>query len=346
MKIVVLAGGKSSERNVSLSSGGMIYRALKSKGHKAVLLDVCLGYEGETDGIFDKDVDWAAHVGAIDEDIPAPEMLKNIGGEGDGGYFGANVLKLCREADCVFLALHGADGENGRIQACFELFEIPYTGTDYASSAIAMDKGISKDIFRAYGIPTPEGIRLKKRDTEKKRIPFPCVVKACCQGSSVGVSIARNENEYIAAKEEAFRYGDEVIIEQYIKGREFSVGVIDGKALPVIEMVPKMEFYDYRAKYQAGSAVEICPADLSHEKTEELQGIAERVFEVLRLRSYARIDFMMSESQEVFCLEANTLPGMTPTSLLPQEAEAAGIDFAGLCQIILDNAMKKQEQNV
>lgn len=340
MKIVVLAGGNSTERDVSFSSGSMIYKALKSRGHKAVLIDVYLGYEGELEDIFERDTDWAAQVEAIGEESPDPETLRALRKDGGKRFFGPNVLELCEQADCVFLALHGANGENGKIQACLELLGIPYTGTDFVSSAMAMDKGISKDIFKAYGIPTPVGIRLKKGDRETERIPFPCVVKASCEGSSVSVSIARNEQEYLAAKEEAFRYGDEAIIEQYIKGREFSVGVMDGRALPVIEMIPKMEFYDYKAKYQAGSAVEVCPAELSREKTLEIQDIAERVFQALRLKSYARIDFMMSELGEVFCLEANTLPGMTATSLLPQEAAAEGMDFAELCQKILDYAIR------
>ena len=340
MKIVVLAGGNSTERDVSFSSGGMIYRALKSRGHKAVLIDVYLGYEGELEDIFERDTDWAVQVGAIGEKSPDPETLRALRKDGGKKFFGPNVLELCEQADCVFLALHGANGEDGKIQACLELLGIPYTGTDFVSSAMAMDKGISKDIFKAYGIPTPVGIRLKKGEMETERIPFPCVVKASCEGSSVSVNIVRNEQEYLAAKEEAFRYGDEAIIEQYIKGREFSVGVMDGRALPVIEMVPKMEFYDYRAKYQVGSAEEICPAELSQEKTREIQDIAERVFRALRLKSYARIDFMMSESEEVFCLEANTLPGMTATSLLPQEAAVEGMDFAELCQRILDYAFR------
>lgn len=340
MKIVVLAGGNSTEREVSLSSGGMIYRALKSRGHQAVLVDVYLGFEGELEGIFERETDWAAQVGAIGDKNPDPEALKALRKDGGKRFFGPNVLELCQCSDCVFLALHGSNGEDGKIQACLELMGIPYTGTDFVSSAMAMDKGISKDIFKAYGIPTPAGIRLKKGAREERKVPFPCVVKASCEGSSVGVSIVRNEKEYQAAKEEAFRYGDEAIIEQYIKGREFSVGVIDGKALPVIEMVPKMEFYDYKAKYQAGSAVEICPAEIPREKTLEMQDIAERVFQALRLKSYARMDFMMSETDEVFCLEANTLPGMTATSLLPQEAAAVGIDFPELCQRILDFALQ------
>lgn len=340
MKIVVLAGGTSTERDVSLSSGGMIYRALKSRGHNAVLIDVFLGYEGEIRDIFERDTDWAAEIGSVGEENPDLTAIKAMRKDGGKSFFGPNVLKICQEADCVFMALHGANGEDGKIQACFELMGIPYTGTDFVSSAMAMDKGISKDIFKAYQIPTPEGIRLKKGETEPERVPFPCIVKACCGGSSVGVCIARDEAGYAGAKEEAYRYDNEVIIEQYIGGREFSVGVMDGKALPVIEIAPKVGFYDYKNKYQAGSTVETCPAELSDEKTEELQKLAEKVFEVLRLKSYARVDFRMNENGELFCLEANTLPGMTPTSLLPQEAAAVGIDFGELCERILACALR------
>ena len=339
MKVVVLAGGTSTERDVSLSSCSMIYRALKKNGHQAILLDVYLGYEGNVDGIFERDEDWAAQVGAISEKNPDLDVIRAMRPDGDKNFFGPNVLSLCKSADAVFMALHGANGEDGKIQACFELMGITYTGTDFVSSAIAMDKGITKDIFRAYGIPTPAGLRLKKGEREREKVPYPCIVKACCGGSSVGVSIARNEGEYENAKEEAFLYDNEVIVEQYIEGREFSVGVMDGKALPVIEIAPKQGFYDYKNKYQAGSTVETCPARLSREETEKIQRLAELAYEALRMKSYARMDFMKNDQGEFFCLEANTLPGMTPTSLLPQEAAAVGMSFEELCEKILQYAV-------
>lgn len=342
MKVVVLAGGTSTEREVSLCTGSMIYKALKAKGHQAVLLDVYLGYEGSTEGIFEEKTDWAAAVGAVGAESPDLEAVKALRKDGGKSFFGPNVLTICGMSDCVFMALHGENGEDGKIQACFELLGIPYTGTDFVSSAMAMDKGITKDIFKAYNIPTPAGIRLKKGEVQTETVPFPCIVKACCGGSSVGVCIARDAEEYETAKEEAFRYGDEVVIEQYIDGREFSVGVMDGKALPVIEIAPKVGFYDYKNKYQAGSTVETCPAELSDEKTEELQKTSELVFKALRLKNYARMDFRMNDKGEIFCLEANTLPGMTPTSLLPQEAAAIGIDFEELCERILACAFSER----
>lgn len=340
MKVVVLAGGTSTERDVSLISGSMIYKALKKNGHQAILLDVYLGYEGDMDGIFEREVDWTSQIGAIAEQNPDLEVVKALRPDGEKNFFGPNVIALCQSADAVFMALHGANGEDGKIQACFELMGIPYTGTDFVSSAMAMDKGITKDIFKAHGIPTPAGIRLRKGEKETEKVPYPCIVKACCGGSSVGVCIAHNDEEYESAKKEAFRYDQEVIVEQYIKGREFSVGVMDGKALPVIEIAPKQGFYDYKNKYQAGSTVETCPADLPADKSAEMQKIAEQVFAALRMKNYARMDFMMGTDGSLYCLEANTLPGMTPTSLLPQEAAALGISFEKLCEIILGYAMR------
>lgn len=346
MKVVVLAGGISTERDVSLSSGRMIYQALKKNGHKAVLLDVYLGYDKEdADMIFDKEEDWAKEIGGVGEENPDIEAVKALRADGDKNFFGPNVIAICQAADVVFMALHGQNGENGKIQACFDLMGICYTGTDYVSSALCMDKSLTKELLDYHGVPTPRGICLKQGEEDPKSVPFPCIVKACCGGSSVGVCIAKDEKEYEAALKEGFRYDEEVIIEQYIKGREFSVGVIEGKALPVIEIAPLQGFYDYKNKYQAGSTIETCPADISDRKTKEMQFLAEKAFRVLRLKNYARMDFMMNEEGEIFCLEANTLPGMTPTSLLPQEAQAQGISFDRLCENIMECALKEKEGN-
>ena len=345
MKIVVLAGGISTERDVSLSSGMMIYKALKERGHQAILLDVYLGYEWssaeEIDSVFEMQRDWAEAIGAVKEENPDIEKIKAMRSDGDKNFFGPNVIALCQAADVVFMALHGENGENGKIQACFDLMGITYTGTDYVSSALSMDKGLSKELFVYHGVPTPAGTRLKKGEVQKEAVPFPCIVKACNGGSSVGVSIAFKEEEYDSALQEAFQYDDEVIIEQYIDGREFSVGVMEGRALPVIEIAPLQGFYDYKNKYQPGSTVETCPADLPDDKTKEMQGYAELAFKALRLKNYARMDFMMNKDGELFCLEANTLPGMTPTSLLPQEAAAEGVSFGELCEKIIAAALVK-----
>lgn len=342
MKIVVLAGGISTERQVSISSGTGIYKALKEKGHQVILIDVFLGYKEElTTDIFSVEKDWALELQKnangkteISEIVAMrPDYKKN--------FFGPNVIELCQEADVVFMALHGAEGENGKIQAYFDLMGIPYTGTDHISSAIAMDKAISKELFKQNGIPTPEGIHLKKGETDPKTVPFPLVVKCCNGGSSVGTFVVEKEEDYETAKQESFQFDDEIIIEQYIKGREFSVGVIDGKALPIIEIAPITGFYDYTNKYKAGAAVETCPAELSDALTTQMQGYAEAVFKALRLKNYARMDFMLATDNRMYCLEANTLPGMTPTSLLPQEAQAIGVSYGDLCEWLINISLKK-----
>ncbi|HHT88408.1 MAG TPA: D-alanine--D-alanine ligase [Clostridiales bacterium] len=340
MKIVVLAGGTSPERDVSLSTGAMIYKALKNNGHKVVLLDVYLGYEGDTSDIFDKDEDWTKGIGTIREENPDINRIKALRKDNPNHFFGPGVIDICDKSDIVFLALHGENGEDGKIQAAFDLMGIKYTGTDYASSSLAMDKSVSKELFAYYNIPTPMGIHVRKgEDYSWDR--YPCVVKVNNGGSSVGVSIVHTPEEMKPAIENALCYGNEFIIEQYIKGREFSVGVIDGKALPVIEIAPISGFYDYKNKYQAGNAIETCPADLSPELTAKMQETAEKAFYALRLKTYARMDFLLNDKNEIYCIEANTLPGMTPTSLLPQEAKVAGIDFESLCELIIDISLKK-----
>ena len=358
MKIVVLAGGTSPERDVSLSSGSLIYKSLKERGHQAVLLDVFLGCEENAAEVFDREIDWATEIGHISEESPDIEQVKALRPDWKKNFFGPNVISICQAADVVFMGLHGENGENGRIQACFDLMGICYTGTDYVSSALCMDKGLAKELFAFHKIPTPPGIRLKKSGLEahlEKRvkggrvcaedgaeIPLPLMVKACSGGSSVGVFMVNEDEEYEPALREAFRYDGEVIVEQYIKGREFSVGVMEGRALPVIEIAPKQGFYDYKNKYQAGCTVETCPAQIPQEKAEEMKRWAEKAFRVLRLKNYARMDFMMSEAGEVFCLEANTLPGMTPTSLLPQEAAAEGVSYGELCEKIIALALRER----
>ena len=342
MKIVVLAGGTSSERDVSLVTGTMIYKALKNSSHQVILLDVFLGYEGNTSNVFDIEKDWAENISAVKESNPDINQVKTLRKDNSNNFFGPSVLDICSKSDIVFLALHGENGEDGKIQAAFDLMDIKYTGTDYTSSALAMDKAISKEIFAFYHIPTPNGIHVKKGESFEWD-SFPCVVKVCNGGSSVGVSIVNLQEDMKTALCSAFEFGNDVIIEQYIKGREFSIGVIDGRALPIIEIAPLVGFYDYKNKYQAGSSVETCPAVLSAELTRKMQIIAEEVFQALRLKTYARVDFMLNEDNEIYCLEANTLPGMTPTSLLPQEAKAEGMDFLLLCEKIIEISLKKYE---
>ncbi len=371
MKIVVLAGGTSTERDVSLVTGSKVYEALLEKGHDVVLLDPFMGYvHDDWQKVFDRE-DGKANVGRdltsaaamktpvcdiktegtsehkddkkIDSAAPDLEQIKKL--RSGKGFFGSHAIDICQLCDIVFMALHGANGEDGRVQAMLDLCEIKYTGSNPLGAAVSMDKGISKQLFRECRVPTPAGITVRKgRPINREDMPgFPMVVKACNSGSSVGVYIVNDETEFDRALNDAFTFDDSVVIEQYIKGREFSVGVIEGKALPIIEIAPISGFYDYKNKYQAGSTVETCPAELPEEKTKQIQRFAELAFEALHIDSYARIDVMMSSDGSPYLLEANTLPGMTPTSLLPQEAAAIGVDFPSLCQWLIEVSLRKWE---
>ena len=348
MKIVVLAGGLSTERDVSFKTGEMVTKALRENGHQVILLDVFMGYsnkEEDLTGIFDRAEAVSVKVAAIPETAPDLEKVKAQRKDQSDNFFGPNVIELCRMADIVFMALHGENGENGKIQAAFDLFGIRYTGTGYLGSALAMNKGMAKQLFLENGIPTPRGTSLKRGEDAAKietcGIHFPCVVKPCSGGSSIGVSIVHDKAEYEQALKEAFRWENELVIEEYVKGREFSVGVIDFQALPIIEIAPVEGFYDYKNKYKAGSTVETCPAELSEQITKEMQGYAEKVAEVLGLNTYSRTDFLLDAEDHIFCLEANTLPGMTPTSLLTQEAKVTGVDFNQLCEKLIESSMRK-----
>lgn len=345
MNIVVLAGGISTERDVSLVTGAMIYKALKKKGHRLVLLDMYMGYEGETDNIFELERDWSENFGVISEINPDINAVKAMRKGNPECVVGPNVISICLQSDIVFLALHGQNGEDGKVQAMFDLLDIKYTGTDYLSSALAMDKAISKELFDKFKIPTPKGIVISRN--ERHMIDawniYPCIAKVNCGGSSVGVYKAHDKKELDEALDKAFGFENRVILEQYIDGREFSIGVMDGKALPIIEIAPKVGFYDYKNKYQAGSTVETCPAQLDANVTRAMQSCAESVYRALRLKTYARMDFRMDKDYNFYCLEANTLPGMTPTSLLPQEAAAVGIEFPELCQQIIEISLNKYE---
>ena len=344
MNIVVLAGGNSTERDVSIVSGTGICQALRQKGHQAILVDVFCGLET---------VNWEDPFPAEYDVEKAAEYIKGFNPQmkelkkARRDFFGSNVIELCKKADFVFLGLHGANGEDGKLQAAFDLMGIPYTGTGPLSSGMAMDKGITKMVFEAKGVPTPKGVTLAKGKSETALsaydMNYPVIVKPCCGGSSVGVCIANNDAEYADALKEAFSYEDEIVVEQFVKGREFSVAVVEGKAYPIIEIAPLQGFYDYKNKYNAGSTIETCPAKITPEQTSQMQTYAELGYKVLNLQAYGRLDFIMDETGAMYCLEANTLPGMTPTSLIPQEAKVLGIDYPELCEKLIEVSLKKYQ---
>lgn len=345
MNIVALAGGLSSERDVSIITGKKVAQALRANGHKVCLLDVYMGYDDDNiDNIFDIDYDFTRNITSIGEDAPDIEQVKaSRTNQNPDCLLGKNVIEICSKADIVFMALHGDVGENGKLQATFDILGIKYTGSGYMGSGLAMNKSLSKKMFLTSGIPTPQGKLFIKGESTECWDKFPCVVKPCSGGSSVGVAIPQNKSEFDKAMIEAFKYEDEVLVEEYIKGREFSIGVVAGKALPIIEICPKEGFYDYKNKYQAGLTDDICPAVLPEETTKALQLMAEKAFEVLMLEAYSRIDFLLDGNNNMYCLEANTLPGMTPTSLLPQEALAQGISYTELVELLVQESLKKYQ---
>ena len=343
MKIVVLCGGLSNERDVSITSGSCVARSLRERGHSVVLLDMFLGYGGDCSDptkLFDEQQQDLRY--SVGEETPD---IASLIASGDGSRLGKNVISICRAADIVFLALHGEDGEDGKIQATLDMYGVKYTGSGYLGSALAMNKELSKTLFNAAGIPTAPAITLRKGEGIQASPWIPCVVKPCSGGSSVGTSIVRTQEEFSAALEFAFKYEDDVLVEKYIKGRELTVGVMDGKAMPSIEIVLKNGWYDYKNKYQAGFAEEICPAPISAEDEERLGRLAERVSKALMVDVYCRADFIMDDDDgEIYCLEANTLPGMTPSSLVPQMAAEQGMSYGELCEKIITLSMRKYDK--
>lgn len=351
MKIIVLAGGLSTERDVSLSSSAGICRTLLEKGHDAFLLDVFMGLPYEKDKleeVFTLPDHGLDIVKNISEEEPDLEAVKASRPDQSDCFLGPNVIELCRMADITFLGLHGGEGENGKLQATFDLLGIRYTGPDSLGCAIAMDKGVTKQIFKQTGVDTPNGVCIhknkKKKNLEDLGLELPVVVKPCSGGSSIGVYIAHTQEEYAEALEKSFRYEDELVIEEYIKGREFACGVIDGEALPPIEIIPKTGFFDYANKYQDGATEEVCPANISEEISERMKALTVRAFHALKLNVYSRADFLLDENGNLYCLEVNTLPGMTAASLLPKEANAAGIAYGDLCELIIRKSLEARYQ--
>ena len=348
MKIVVLAGGLSPERNVSLSTGTMVTEALRGLGHHAALVDLFFGLE-EQDGnlaeYFDAPI--SEEFKKISSAAPDLEQVRASRKDKSASLFGPKVLELCGMADIVFLALHGTCGEDGRVQAAFDLLGIPYTGAGYLSSAIAMDKDLTKRLV-AHVVTTPAWKTVEytaaEIDALVKEARLPLVVKPVASGSSIGVSIAHTEEELRAALTEGLAVGGRTVLEQYISGREIGVGLLEQTALPSIEIIPKEGFYDYANKYQPGAAIEVCPSEIPPEAEEKLRAAALAVYRTLGLSVYSRADFILDEDGEVWFLEINTLPGMTPTSLLPQEAAAVGISYPQLCQRILDASLEARKQ--
>jgi D-alanine-D-alanine ligase len=332
MNITVLMGGTSSERNVSLASGIRIVQALRGNGHKVIALDPARGVisDGEERELA---------TGKVGTEPPSLEALSKFA----EGTFLPNLtsMKEIKDADVAFLALHGGQGEDGTIQALLDMAHVKYTGSGHLSSALAMDKDLSKKLFRAADVKTADWL-MAPATTEQVEgmLGLPVIVKPSKQGSTVGLTLVKKRTDLPGAIEEGLKYDDEVMIERFVPGRELTVGVLGDVALPVGEIISKHEIYDYECKYTAGMATEEFPAKISPEATERVQKQALAAFKSLKLKGYARIDFRLTTEGEFYCLEANTLPGMTELSLIPQGAAAMGIKFPELCERIVKLALE------
>jgi D-alanine-D-alanine ligase len=332
LRVAVLFGGTSSERDVSIASGSQVIGALRQAGHDVIAVDTATG-------VLDAAAEKQLLSGGV-KDLPPDEQALDMMRTGD-----ATALTQAPElegVDVLFLALHGGAGEGGTLQALLDMTGLPYTGSGMLGSAMAMDKDVSKRLMRAAGVPTPEWLMapVLLEDIEE-RIGYPCVIKPSKQGSTVGLSIVKQADQLEPAVQLAAKYDDEVMIEQFIPGREFTVPVLGDDALPVGEIISKNEIFDYEAKYQPGGAQEIFPADLTGPETVQVQLLALKTHRALKLRGFSRIDFRLDADGVFWCLEANTLPGMTAASLFPKGAAAAGITFPEVCERICRLAIEE-----
>ena len=345
MKIVVLGGGISTERHVALVTATSACQALRRRGHKAVFVDLFFGmenYDKPLEQAFDEPDGLCGNV-AIETEAPDLDAVRRSRRYQSPGNLGSGVAEICALADCVFLGLHGRDGEDGKIQSLLDLIGVPYTGSGPLASAMAMDKDTAKRILKAAGVRTPVWqVHDIPAGTEALRhladtLPVPCVVKVYDGGSSLGVKFPNNHDEMFDALNDISCFGSRFILEEKISGRELTVPVLDGRALSPIEIVSPSGEFDYVAKYQSGDlgAREICPADLTEEEEQALRSAAEQVHQVLDLRVYSRSDFILDASGRVWFLEVNTLPGMTPTSLIPKAAAVEGISYDELIEKIV-----------
>ena len=352
MNILVLCGGSSTERNISITCGANVCRALRENGHNAVLVDVM---SGEDPGIFEK----SAHQYDLDHYVNAYRekneiIRKGIEEHTITEFAGIHLLDVAKKATLVFPVLHGVNGEDGKLQAMFELYGIKYTGAGYLSSAVSLNKTMSKLVVKSAGVPVVDGVTISREDYKKNPLEYTLeqlgltdrvIVKPESGGSSIGTTMACGEEEFKRSMEEAFRYDDHVLVERFLCAREFSVGVVGGKAFPAAEIVVNPgEFYDYTNKY-SNLAKEFCPAELSEEEMKRIENVAVLSARALRIDSYCRIDCLMDEKGTVYFMEVNSLPGMSPKSLIAKGALAVGISFNELCERMVELAVCKRRDS-
>ena len=353
MKIVVLGGGISTERHVSLVSGTSVCKALRSLGHKAVFVDMFLGledYEGSLEAAFDAPDGFCGSV-AIEKEAPDLAAVRASRRDKSPSRLGKNVLAVCALADCVFLGLHGADGEDGKIQAALDLLGVPYTGSDCLSSAMASDKAVSKRIMESCGVLTPKWSEITYSEADipalRESLPVPCAVKVVGGGSSIGVALPDTRDELEDALRDILQYGNRVIVEEKIQGRELTQPVLGDRYLSTIEIVPPEGMtFDYVAKYQSGAlaARELCPAPITEEEHRLVGEAALKLHKALGLSVYSRTDFILDKEGRAWCLEVNNLPGMTPASLIPKAAAVEGLSYEQLCERVVELSLKERKK--
>jgi len=333
MRVTVLAGGATPERAVAFAGAAQIVAALRGRGHTVRVVDTTQGLlsDGEEARLLGSAVgSGPSEVGGLAERERA--ILAT----------GLASLPAVRDADVLFLSVHGGRGEGGTLQALLDVIGVPYTGSGHLASALAMDKNLAKRLLRAAGVPVPAWFMTPVApDDVTTALGWPVIVKPCRGGSTVGLTLVQNAKGLDAAVAHAAAYDAEVMVEQFIPGRELTVGVLGEVPLPVGEIIPKHELFDYECKYLPGMSQEIFPARLDTTLTRQLQELALTAHRALHLGGYSRIDFRLSPEGDIFCLEANTLPGMTRTSLLPQAARAAGVEFPELCERICELARRR-----
>ena len=354
MKIVVLGGGISTERHVALVTGTSMCKALRSRGHKAIFVDMFLGlenYEGALEDAFDAPDGLIGKVaiGKTAPDLDAVRVSRKMPGP---SRLGKNVLEICRLADCVVLGLHGADGEDGKIQAALDLLGVPYTGSGPLPSAMAMDKAVTKVVMEFAGILTPKWFELRYTEADIPRLveelPVPCSIKVVNGGSSIGVELPDTREELEKSLYALLPFHSRVIVEEKILGREMTQPILDERWLNAIEIVPpEGTSFDYIAKYQngdEGGAQEICPARITPEEQRTMGEAALKLHRALGLSVYSRTDFILDSEGRAWCLEVNTLPGMTPNSLIPRSAKVDGMSYEDLCEKIVELSLEARRR--
>lgn len=332
MNIAVFLGGTSAEREVSLASGKAVTAALREAGHTVTPIDPALGAHQPTDeNELYRDI---LHDAPPTKDDLAKLSLRNL--------IECVNSTLLDDIDVVFLALHGEWGEDGKLQSLLEMRGKKYTASGVMASALTMDKSMTKILMRHIGVKTAKWEMVRKHPVEKqfiervaREIGFPLVVKPNDQGSTVGLTIVQRIEEIPAALDLAFQYSTSVMVEEFVPGRELTVSIVGDRVLPIIEIKPHEGFYDYHHKYTKGMTEYICPAELPDDLASRIQLDSKKVFDTTQCRGFARVDFRLRNDGEYYCLEINTLPGMTATSLVPKAAAAAGMTFPQLCDAIV-----------